>query len=131
MTVDGEEEYNTRDKLEIMFRMQQRLIEFIEDHHPDNWFLDKQLRERFEGSYIYDLCNFLITEAVELQNETQWKWWKIYDKGLDKKRVYDEIVDLLHVILHIAIEAGMSVDDLYNSYVEKNEVNLKRQLTKY
>ena len=119
---------NTKpDRLDEMMAKQNNLIHSIWSSH------DRFLETRFKGSVLYDLCSFLMSEAIELQNETQWKWWKVYSEKseLDMPKIHDEIADLLHVILHIAIMADMDADSLYDAYVKKNKVNLKRQTDHY
>jgi len=40
-----------------------------------------------------------------------------------------EVVDCLHFLLSLALELGMTADDIFSLYVEKMEVNMKRGRT--
>jgi len=41
------------------------------------------------------------------------------------------VVDLFHFLISLAQVLGMSADDVFNSYVKKNEVNFQRQDSGY
>jgi dimeric dUTPase (all-alpha-NTP-PPase superfamily) len=41
------------------------------------------------------------------------------------------VVDLFHFLISLAQVLGMSADDVFNAYIQKNEVNFKRQETGY
>ena len=77
----------------------------------------------------------LMHEAVEIMDWTAWKWWsnRVGNKSgvepgslqqVDEIRV--EIVDALHFLVNLALLTGMSADDLYNAYLEKNKINHER-----
>jgi len=41
------------------------------------------------------------------------------------------VVDLFHFLISLARVLGMSADDVFNAYLNKNEVNFRRQQTGY
>lgn len=132
------------DKLEKMFQMQSDL--------NDRIFAKKDIRDsagnpltmaflNAEGKYINNgpntevnewLVKFqqaLDDESRELKEELLWKWWS--KDFLDMQNIRIEIIDQLHFWLSLALTAGMSAEDVYRIYMQKNEVNLNRQASDY
>jgi dimeric dUTPase (all-alpha-NTP-PPase superfamily) len=72
------------------------------------------------------LSTALLHEAVELQRETNWKWWKKETKT-DIDKVQEEIIDIWHFVIQVTIEAGLDSKKLIEKYMEKNRENLARQ----
>ena len=89
-------------------------------------------KESFDGERIFRLCSFLIHEAVELQQETKWKWWKAPENyKIDYENRNVEIADLWHVLIQLSIEAGLTADDVMWHFNKKHEANIKRQEDRY
>ncbi|HIQ64042.1 MAG TPA: dUTP diphosphatase [Candidatus Avichristensenella intestinipullorum] len=106
------------DKLDTMFRMQQKLNEDI-------------IRRRgLEGisneEWIQKQTLAMLSEMAELLDEVNFKWWK-NPKPIDADAVREELVDILHFFLSMCLCAGMDAEDLYRRYLNKNEENFKRQ----
>ena len=87
-------------------------------------------KEPFSGYRIFMLSSALLHEVVELQRETDWKWWKT-EKGLDNHRIQEEVIDLWHFLIQLSIEAGLDPELLVSKYIEKNKENTKRQQQGY
>ena|ERR1043165_5044785 len=114
--------------LDDIFFTQRKLIDKIKADKPDFW----EQPETFEGERIFRLCSFLIHEAVELQQETKWKWWKAsenYKIDYDNRKV--EIADLWHVLLQLTMEVGMTPDDVLAAFNNKHKENMERQERRY
>jgi len=78
------------------------------------------------------LSKFLMAledECKELKEELLWKWWSKDTLNMQNIRV--EIVDILHFWISLCITAGMSPEDVFRIYMQKNEVNLKRNASDY
>ena len=73
------------------------------------------------GNYLTALKD----ENAELKDELPWKWWS-KDK-LDMQNIRVEIVDQLHFWLSLSMTAGMTAEDVYYVYKQKNQVNIDRQ----
>ncbi|HXT84351.1 MAG TPA: dUTPase, partial [Verrucomicrobiae bacterium] len=86
--------------------------------------------EPFEGYRIFMLSSALIHEAIELQRETNWKWWKKTDQ-LNENKIQEEIIDLWHFLIQISIEVGLDSETVVEKYIEKNLKNIKRQENDY
>ena len=111
------------------------------DHLREIWRMQKALNERIgvhtEGmsqeektKWVLNYCRAMTQEIAELTDSVPWKWWAKYQK-FDEHNARVEVVDLFHFLISIAQVLGMSADDVFNAYVKKNEVNLKRQDSGY
>ena len=68
----------------------------------------------------------MLSELAELIDEVNFKWWK-NPKLVDGDRVKEELVDILHFFVSMCLNAGMSAEELYSRYIEKNQENFDRQ----
>ena len=113
----------TPDQLRELFRMQRSLNERI------GVFTDR-MDEAEKTKWVLNYCRACSQELAELTDSVPWKWWAKYQK-FDEQNARVEIVDLFHFLISLAQVMGMSADDLFQAYLKKNEVNLKRQETGY
>ncbi|MDP8907465.1 MAG: dUTPase [Thermoproteota archaeon] len=116
------------DKLDILFDKQNELFKKqLENSAAVNKMRNLyEIKEPFEGYRIFMLSTALLHEAVELQRETNWKWWKKETKT-DIDKVQEEIIDIWHFMIQVSIEAGLDSKKLIEKYMEKNRENLARQ----
>jgi phosphoribosyl-ATP pyrophosphohydrolase len=140
---DPDKDVEIRDKLEYLFDMQKSLItqdyntkiksneEIPQDTTPENKMKKLyEIKEPFSGYRIFMISSALVHEAIELQRETNWKWWR-KDKAIDNEKLQDEVIDLWHFLIQLSIEAGFEPQTLISKYVEKNKENTGRQLRGY
>jgi len=111
------------DQLRELFRMQKSLNERI------GVFTDG-MNEEEKTKWLLNYTRAMTQELAELTDSVPWKWWAKYQK-FDEQNARVEVVDLLHFLISMAQVLGMSADDIYQAYLKKNEVNLKRQDTGY
>ena len=110
--------FENMDKLETIFTMQKALnddivrIRHLEDITPDQWHQKLTLA--------------MISEMAEALDGTDWKWWK-NKKEKDPDYLKDEIVDMLHFLVSMALRAGMDADEMFERYLAKNKENFDRQ----
>ncbi len=116
------------DKLDILFDKQNELFKKqLENSAAVNKMKNLyEIKEPFDGYRIFMLSTALLHEAVELQRETNWKWWKKETK-MDIDKVQGEIIDIWHFMIQVSIEAGLDSKKLVEKYMEKNRENLARQ----
>ena len=140
---DPDKDVEIRDKLEYLFDMQKSLItqdyntkiksneEIPQDTTPENKMKKLyEIKEPFSGYRIFMISSALVHEAIELQRETNWKWWR-KDKAIDNEKLQDEVIDLWHFLIQLSIEAGFEPQTLISKYIEKNKENTGRQLRGY
>ena len=99
--------------------------------------LNERIGVRTEGMsqeeqtrWLLNYCRAMSQEIAELTDSVPWKWWAKYQK-FDGQNARVEVVDLFHFLISVAQVLGMSADDVFNAYIQKNEVNFKRQETGY
>ena len=68
----------------------------------------------------------MVSELAELLEEVNFKWWK-NPHELNQKNIREELSDILHFFVSMCLEAGMSAEDLFETYVGKNRENHLRQ----
>ena len=132
---------NPTDKLDQLFALQTEL--------NDRMFAKKDIRDR-EGKtltmkalladakstqplgpntlvneWLGKYLTALDDESRELREELLWKWWS--KDHLDMQNIRVEIVDQLHFWLSLALTAGMSAEEVFNTYMQKNAINHARQ----
>lgn len=106
------------DKLEQIFSLQQAFnSELVERRQLNDIPMEKWLQMQTLA---------MVSELAELIDEVNFKWWK-NPRPVDDDRVREELVDILHFFVSMCLSAGMSADELYERYIEKNRENFDRQ----
>lgn len=107
------------DKLEHIFRMQKKLNDYIIKNH--------NLENQFDSDvWIQKNILALISELSEVLDEVNFKWWK-NKKPVDSNALKEELADVFHFFVSMCLNAGMTAEELYKIYLNKNEENIKRQ----
>lgn len=107
------------DQFRELFRLQQALNQRI-------GVQTDRMTEQEKVYWTLNYCRAMSQEIAELTDSVPWKWWAKYQK-FDEQNARVEVVDLFHFLISLAQVLGMSADDVFNAYLKKNEVNLKRQ----
>lgn len=105
------------DKLDVIFQLQQSLDEDIATRRnldfPKEVWLQKEVLA-------------MISELSELLDEVNFKWWK-NPKPVNEAALKGELVDILHFFVSMCLKSGMSAEELFALYKEKNQENFDRQ----
>lgn len=112
------------DMLSEMFRMQGLLNQRIGVGDPDT------MTEEERHRWVLNYCRAMSQEIAELTDSIPWKWWAKY-QTFDLQNARVEVVDLFHFLISAARILGMSADDVFNYYRDKNKVNVQRQESGY
>jgi len=108
------------DKLDTIFKLQKNLEKMMNlDRYPKDT----------QGK-ISALCTAIIHEAVELQRNTDWKWWK-KPTPFDEAEAREELIDIWHFVIQASLELNMTPDDILKEYQKKNQINKQRQIDGY
>lgn len=113
-----------QDMLKEMFRMQAELNRRIGVLPAD------EMTEQQQVQWILNYARAMTQELAELTDSVPWKWWAKYQK-FDQHNARVEVVDLFHFLISLAEILGMTADDVFRYYTDKNKVNVKRQDTGY
>jgi len=110
----------SKDRLELIYELQKGLADMMSlDRYPKDT----------EGR-VAALCTAIVHEAIELQQTTNWKWWKKPTK-FDLAHAKEELIDIWHFVVQASIELDLSPDDILGEYKRKNEINRERQKNGY
>ena len=108
------------DKLDTIFKLQKNLEKMMNlDRYPKDT----------QGK-VSALCTAIIHEAVELQRNTNWKWWK-KPIPFDEAEAREELIDIWHFVIQASLELNMTPDDILKEYQKKNQINRQRQIDGY
>ncbi len=104
------------DRLDELFRMQAAFDEEVArrrqlTYDPATWVQKEVLA--------------MVSELAEILDEVNFKWWKD-PKPVDKGRLTEELVDLLHFFLSTCLKVGIGPDELFEAYRAKNLENFRR-----
>ncbi len=108
-----------RDRLSDIFDLQQALNDDIKQR--------RNLAGISHEQWIQKHSLAMLSEMAEVLDEVNFKWWK-NPKPVDESALKEELVDVLHFFVSMCLEAGMTPQELYERYIEKNRENFDRQL---
>lgn len=106
------------DKLDDIFSMQAAL--------NDDIIKRRHLEGISDSEWIQKQTLAMLSEMAELLDEVNFKWWK-NPKPVDERAVKEELTDILHFFVSMCLRAGMTSDELYRYYLDKNKENFRRQ----
>ena len=109
---------NKKDKLDIIFDMQKSLDDDIVNRRG----LHGITREEWVQKEILAI----ISELSEILDEVNFKWWK-NPKEVNDRALKEEMIEVLHFFVSMCSKAGMTSDELFELYKEKNKENFDRQ----
>ena len=110
------------DKLEQLFD-KQLVLQMRLNNLPSK---DNEHRRQF----INMMTIALIDEVMEAIRETPFKDWK-KNQEFNAEGFKEELVDAWHFLINLSLASGMSSDELYERFINKNKVNHERQDKKY
>lgn len=91
--------------------------------------------ERDSAAVAESLKENVLAAAVELLGELprefHWKYWSHAVPFFNRRRILEEIVDVLHFIANCLVAIGVTDDELEEAYREKQAENRRRQLDSY
>lgn len=109
------------------------------DIFKEIWKSQEDLNKRITGKdtkggeWVFKYITAMEQEIAELKDCLNWKWWsKEYQKHkpldiLDEQNLKVEIIDILHFLISVMQASGLTPEQVYNIYKQKNKINHKRQ----
>ena len=107
-----------KDKLDIIFEMQHKFDSDLAER--------RNLTGISQAEWLQKETLAMISELAELIDEVNFKWWK-NKKELDYKAIKEEMVDILHFLVGMSVNVGMTSDEMFEIYYSKNKENFDRQ----
>ena len=90
----------------------------------------QNLSQEEQVQWVLNYARAMTQEIAELTDSVPWKWWAKY-QTFDKQNARVEVVDLFHFLISLAQVLGMSAQDVFDLYTQKNKVNHERQDSGY
>jgi len=115
-----EQQKMENDKLSDLFKIQMDLQIKLGNNKKVIW----------NQEYINNMSLALIDEILEALRETPWKPWK-KQQSLNKERYKEEIIDAWNFLINLSLAAGMTSNEIYERFIDKNKINHKRKETGY
>lgn len=108
------EEYNTDlsgvDILDYSIKMEKINVDQISD----------------EDQHLY-ILNYLLRDCRLVRQCISWKHWKKPSQSINKEELFKSYANMYKHLIQSFIATGMTSDDIYNVYVQKNIENILRQ----
>jgi NTP pyrophosphatase (non-canonical NTP hydrolase) len=128
-----------KDKLDIIFEKQKSFEEQlgVPVDYLQHIALKAYKKPLVEDDEIKTITRWTEKFITAISNELEeiricfpWKWWK-KNQTMDLKHAKEELIDVFHFIIALAIILGLDSDNLLKSYMDKMQENLKRQKNNY
>lgn len=104
------------DKLETIFEKQTEL--------------QNKIGEVYNQEYINKISLALMCEIHEVLETTQWKSWK-KQQIFNREEYLKELVDAQCFLTNLCLAKGITPDEFFKAYLEKNLENIRRQENNY
>lgn len=97
------------------------------------------MSDKERTTFIKEHTLWVCDELHEMIHELPWvKPWSQKYKDWDKEKLdtqwilsQEELIDAWHFLINITIALGLSSDDVFKMYKEKNKINIERQNNGY
>lgn len=107
----------TLDKLDDIFRLQEEFDSSLAESRNLRFSLEEWVQKEVLA---------MLSELGEILDEVNFKWWK-NPQPVERERLTEELVDLLHFFVSMCIKVGITPKMLHEAYVKKNYENRLRQ----
>ena len=128
------------DMLVDIFERNKKLTDFLRENSPRGdmpedfikGMMKKGVLDKEEGeSYLHELRTVrnslaLYGEVAEFVDEIPWKWWGRGTWKENKEAASEELIDVLHFLMIAFYDLGITPEEIYAKYCEKNETNWER-----
>jgi len=119
------------DKLEKIFEMQKKLNLYTFEKNNLPSFDEIPGDREKQNLWLRNYSLAMTQEISELIDSTNWKWWRTKVDLFDEQNLKVELVDILHFWVSACQVMGLSAEDVFRMYMQKNEINVKRQDSGY
>jgi len=115
------------DKLERIFELQRELNRYTFEKNSLVGFDAIPQDRRLQNEWVRNYALAMTQETAELVDSTNWKWWRTKVDLFDEQNLKVELVDILHFWVSACQVMGLSADDVFRMYTQKNAINAQRQ----
>jgi dUTP pyrophosphatase len=119
------------DKLDRIFALQRELNRFTFEQNQLVGFDEIPQNRELQNQWLRSYALAMTQEIAELVDSTNWKWWRTKVDLFDEQNLKVELVDILHFWISACQVMGLSAEDVFRMYMQKNEINAQRQEAGY
>lgn len=116
-----------RDRLKEMWDQQYEFMQLLQKKRGFPEFpvdITSKSGQKFLKSITHECMGELFEANQELKNSKGHRATEINE--IDRGAYVEELVDSLHFFFEIVIASGVTLDELYSSYIKKGEINTSR-----
>lgn len=92
----------------------------------DDRIISERSIDKTVDEWVIGITLAMESEIDEIRREVNWKWWK-NPKPVDSEALQGEVIDMWHFLVSLSDKVGLTADDVYAVYCEKNAENHARQ----
>lgn len=114
------------DRLKEMYLQQEQFMHLLQQKRTFPQFpvdLKSKTGQKFLKTIFYE-CSDELHEARQHLKQKDHRLADITEVNMSE--YLEEISDVFHYLFEIVIASGISVDDLFDAYIKKGEINTKR-----
>ncbi len=115
------------DKLDQIFAMQRDLNRHTFEKNQLVGFDEIPEDRTLQNEWLRNYALAMTQEIAELVDSTNWKWWRTKVDLYDEQNLKVELVDILHFWVSACQVMGLSAEDVFRMYTQKNKINAARQ----
>ena len=115
------------DKLDQIFAMQRDLNRHTFEKNQLVGFDEIPEDRKLQNEWLRNYALAKPEEIAELVDSTNWKWWRTKVDLYDEQNLKVELVDILHFWVSACQVMGLSAEDVFRMYTQKNKINAARQ----
>ncbi len=119
------------DMLEQVFERQRELNRMTFSKNGLGEFDSLAHDRALQNQWLRNYALAMTQEVAELVDSTNWKWWRTKVDLFDEQNIKVELVDILHFWVSACQVMGLSAEDVFRMYSQKNAINARRQETGY
>jgi len=115
------------DRLHEMWQQQYDFMKLLQKKRGFPEFpvdIQSKAGQKFLKSITHECMGELFEANQELKNSKGHRATEINE--IDRDAYVEELVDSLHFFFEIAIASGVTLDELYSSYIKKGNINVNR-----
>lgn len=116
-----------KDMFSQMFRQQEKFLELLRDEREHPTFplnLSEKESQQFLKSLSHECMHELFESNMLLKNSKKHRTTEFND--FDRESYKEELSDVLHYLIGILIYSGISVEEMFEMYMKKGQVNIDR-----
>ena len=95
------------------------------------WVNFKNKNVKYKEERTEKMLVSAIEELIELRREINVKEWKRTRKGVNVNKIREELIDVIHFVITIALIWDLTPTSLFEKFIDKQMVNRTRQKLRY